>query len=109
MPLPYRGRGHAGEKAHLALAQVWRAVGAAVGLRILMMWHYSQRFTLPTGSVGVDLRASIDNNYYNYTLFPPKGKVRPADKQQLKIATILPMVEPARSKQDPINCGHGAQ
>ncbi len=32
-----------------------------------------------------------------------------ADKLQLKAATILPLVELARSKQDPINRGHGAQ
>ncbi len=44
-----------------------------------------------------------------YSLFLPKGKVRPADKLQLKAATILPLVGLARSKQDPINRGHGAQ
>ena len=44
-----------------------------------------------------------------YTLFLPRGKVRPADKLQLKAATILPLVGLARSKQDPINRGHGAQ
>ncbi len=47
--------------------------------------------------------------YYYYTLFLPKGKVRPADCLQLKAATILPLVRLARSKQDPINRGHGAQ
>ena len=35
--------------------------------------------------------------------------MRPADKLQLKAATILPLVGLARSKQDPINGGHGAQ
>ncbi len=44
-----------------------------------------------------------------YTLFLPTGKVRSADKLQLKAATILPLVGLARSKQDPINRGHGAQ
>ena len=41
--------------------------------------------------------------------FLPKGKLRPADKLQLKAATILPLVGLARTKQDPINRGHGAQ
>ena len=50
-----------------------------------------------------------NNNYYYYTLFLPKGKVRPADKLHLKAAIILPLVGLARSKQDPINRGHGAQ
>ncbi len=44
-----------------------------------------------------------------YTLFLPRGKVRPADKLQPKAATILPLVGVARSKQDPINRGHSAQ
>ncbi len=44
-----------------------------------------------------------------YTLFLPRGKVRPADKLQLKAATIVPFVGLARCKQDPINRGHGAQ
>ena len=35
--------------------------------------------------------------------------MRPADKLQLKAAAILPLVGLARSKQDPINRGHGAQ
>ncbi len=39
----------------------------------------------------------------------PRGKVRPADElQTLKIATILPLVGVARSKQEPINRRHGA-
>ncbi len=46
---------------------------------------------------------------YHYTLFLPRGKVRPADKLQLKAAIILPLVGLARSKQDLINRGHGAQ
>ncbi len=33
--------------------------------------------------------------------------MRPADKLQMKAATILSLVGLARSKQDPINCGHG--
>jgi hypothetical protein len=42
--------------------------------------------------------------------FPAKeGKLRPADKLQVKAATFLPFVGLARSKQDPINRGHGAQ
>ncbi len=41
--------------------------------------------------------------FYYYTLFLPRGKARPADKLQLKAAIIF------RSKQDPINRGHGAQ
>ena len=40
--------------------------------------------------------------------FLPRGKVRPADKLQSKAATILPFVGLARSKQDPLNRGHGA-
>ncbi len=40
--------------------------------------------------------------YYYYTLFLPRGKVRPADKLQLKAATNLPLVGLARSKQDPV-------
>ncbi len=35
--------------------------------------------------------------------------MRPADKLQSKAATIIPLVGLARSKQDPINRGHGAQ
>ena len=35
--------------------------------------------------------------------------MHPAEKLQLKAATILPLVGLARSKQDPINRGHGAQ
>ena len=35
--------------------------------------------------------------------------MRPADKLQLKAAIILRLVGLARSKQDPVNCGHGAQ
>ncbi len=35
--------------------------------------------------------------------------MRPADKLQSKAATILPLVGLARSKQDPINRGHGVQ
>ena len=38
-----------------------------------------------------------------------RGKVRPADKLQVKAAKFLPLVGLARSKQDPINRGHGAQ
>jgi hypothetical protein len=38
-----------------------------------------------------------------------RGKVHPADKLQEKAAKLLPLVGIARSKQDPINCGHGAQ
>ena len=34
---------------------------------------------------------------------------RPADKLQFEAATIPPLVGLARSKQDPINFGHGAQ
>ncbi len=41
--------------------------------------------------------------------FLPRGKVRPADELQLKAATILPLVGLARSKQDPVTRGHGAQ
>ena len=42
--------------------------------------------------------------------FPAKrGKVRPADKLQVNAAKFLPLVRLARSKQDPINHGHGAQ
>ena len=35
--------------------------------------------------------------------------MRPADKLQEKAAKFLPLVGLARSKQDPINRGHGAQ
>jgi hypothetical protein len=38
-----------------------------------------------------------------------RGKVRPADKLQVKAAKCLPLVGLARSKHDPINRGHGAQ
>ena len=38
-----------------------------------------------------------------------RGKVSPADKLQVKAANFLPLVGLARSKQDPIKCGHGAQ
>ncbi len=44
--------------------------------------------------------------YYFYTLFLPRGKVRPADNLQLKAAIILPLLGLARSKQDPIKRGH---
>ncbi len=47
--------------------------------------------------------------HYYHTLFLPRGKVRPADKLQLKAATILPLVGLARSMHHPINRGHGAQ
>ncbi len=40
---------------------------------------------------------------------PCQGKVRPADKLQVKAATILHLVGLARSTQDPINRGHGAE
>ena len=56
-----------------------------------------------------DCMHNYNNNYYYYTLFLPRGKVRPADKLQLKAAIILPLVGLARSKQDPVNRGHGAQ
>ncbi len=46
---------------------------------------------------------------YYWTLFLPRGKVRPADKLQLKAATILPLDGLARSKQAPVKRGHGAQ
>jgi hypothetical protein len=38
-----------------------------------------------------------------------RGKVRPADKLQVKAVKLLPLVGLARSKEDPINRGHGAQ
>jgi hypothetical protein len=38
-----------------------------------------------------------------------RGKVRPADKLQVKAAKFLPLVGLARSKQDPINRGRDAQ
>ena len=38
-----------------------------------------------------------------------RGEVRPADKLQVKAAKFLPLVGLTRSKQDPINRGHGAQ
>ncbi len=47
--------------------------------------------------------------YHSRTFFLPRGNVRPADKLQFKAATKLPFVGPARSKQYPINRGHGAQ
>ena len=47
--------------------------------------------------------------YYYHMLFLPKGKVRPADKLQLRAAKILPLVGLARSKQNANNCGHSAQ
>ncbi len=40
---------------------------------------------------------------------PAEGKVRSADKLHVKAAKFLPLVGLARSKQDPINHGHGAQ
>ena len=48
-------------------------------------------------------------HYYHYTPFLPKGKVRPANKLQLKAAHSPTPVGIPRSKQDPINRGHGAQ
>ncbi len=55
------------------------------------------------------LTLSLPNSCcHYYTLFLQKGKVRPADKLQLKAATILPLVGLARSKQDPINRVHSA-
>ncbi len=47
--------------------------------------------------------------HYHYAIFLPEGKMRPADKLQLKAATILPLDGPARSNHGPINRGHGAQ
>ena len=38
-----------------------------------------------------------------------RGKVPPADKLQVNAVKCLPLVRLARSKQDPINRGHGAQ
>ncbi len=35
--------------------------------------------------------------------------MRPADKLHVTAATVLPLIGRARSKQDAINCGHGAQ
>ncbi len=52
--------------------------------------------------------SSVDHQqlpYFNNMHFLASGKVRPADKLQLKAAKILL----PRSKQDPTNRGHGAQ
>ncbi len=64
-----------------------------------------ESLTLP----GWGAHCVLEYYYYYYTLFLPRGKVRPADRLQLKAATILPLVGLARSKQDPIDRGHGAQ
>ena len=40
---------------------------------------------------------------------PAKRQGACADKLQVKAARILPLVGLARSKQDPINRGHGAE
>ena len=47
--------------------------------------------------------------YYCYMLLLPAGKVRSADKLQLKAAMILLLDGLARSKQDPFKPGPGAQ
>ncbi len=61
-------------------------------------------------TVLLETRLTRDESaYYYYMLFLPRGKVRPADKPQVKDATMLPVVRLARSKQDPINPGYGAQ
>ena len=44
-----------------------------------------------------------------YAIPAKRGKVHPADKLQVKAAKCLPLDGLARSKQDPINSGHGAQ
>jgi hypothetical protein len=45
--------------------------------------------------------------FYYFMLFLPRGKVR--RQAAVKAAKILPLVGLARSKQDPINRGLGAQ
>ena len=47
--------------------------------------------------------------FYFYTPTCQKRQGAPADKLHIKAAKILPLVGLARSKQDPINRGHGAQ
>ncbi len=56
--------------------------------------------------------AYLHNYYcycYYYYYYASPAKVRLAEKLQLKADIILPLVGLARSKQDPIYCGHGAQ
>ncbi len=55
-----------------------------------------------------DVDVSVDY-YHHCMLFLPEGKIRPADKLQIKAATILTPVGLARSKQDPMNRGHSTQ
>ena len=77
-------------------------------------WNLESRLLLKIFSMGTCVSThQIHQNlqrgcfyYYSYTLFLPKGKVRPADKLQVKAATILPLGGLDRSRQDPINCGH---
>jgi hypothetical protein len=46
--------------AHLALAQICRAVGAAVRLSSLVVWPHVQCTTLPSSPVGVDLQPALN-------------------------------------------------
>jgi hypothetical protein len=47
--------------------------------------------------------------YYILHYFPAKRQSVSADKLHVKAANILPLVGLARSKQDPVNNGHGSQ
>ena len=54
--------------------------------------------------------APMHTSYLIIHAIPAKrGKLRPADKLQVKAAKFLPLVGLARSRQDPINRGHGVQ
>ena len=73
-------------------------------------WHIPvHRRAFPDHPTTQKTASNSVSQYYNYTGFLPRGKVCPADQLQLKAATTLPFVGLARSKQDPINRGHGAQ
>ena len=78
--------------------------------------HPAQRALTSEYSLDTTLKLTFVIHYYYsccYTLFPPRGKVNPADSLQLKAATnnsvILHLDGLARCKQDSINHGHGAQ
>ncbi len=49
-------------------------------------------------------RCALISFFFYYTLFLPRGKVRPPDKVQLKAAIIVPLDGFARSEQDPSIC-----
>ena len=93
--------------------------GVAVGLaadedaiadrgQVLVQHHHISRFLGRVRACAATHTIS-KSAYIIIIITRKRGKVCPADKLQVKAAKCLPLVGLARSKQDPINRGHGAQ